>query len=150
MSVNGFAGDPLALFRLAECDPLGYSASQYVTRWRLVCIFLCKAKKNRCFAPVQPGGRPTVLRIYTTGKRNFVAVTRWRLVCIFAFGKNYCPAGTLPGRQPAPGRLDLFFRVSRVIKKKTDGISRLSFFGDPLETRTPDPLLKRQLLYRLS
>ena len=24
------------------------------------------------------------------------------------------------------------------------------FFGDPLEIRTPDPLLKRQLLYRLS
>jgi hypothetical protein len=50
--------------------------------------------------------------------RNFVAVTRWRLVCIFAFGKNYCPAGTLPGRQPAPGRLDLFFRVSTGHTKK--------------------------------
>ena len=26
----------------------------------------------------------------------------------------------------------------------------LSSFGDPSGTRTPDPLLKRQLLYRLS
>ena len=47
----------------------------------------------------------------------------------------------------------LFFRClvkrrRRTAKKpppKGDG-----FFGDPTGTRTPDPLLKRQLLYRLS
>ena len=30
------------------------------------------------------------------------------------------------------------------------GLVSLGFFGGPLETRTPDPLIKSQLLYQLS
>ena len=37
----------------------------------------------------------------------------------------------------------------RISLKKADATHRL-FSGDPSGTRTPDPLLKRQLLYRLS
>ena len=35
-------------------------------------------------------------------------------------------------------------------KKRKDTKVSFLFFGDPLEIRTPDPLLKRQLLYLLS
>ena len=52
-------------------------------------------------------------------------------------------------QEQSTGLFHLNVRISCRIKKprcqKASG-----FFGDPLEIRTPDPLLKRQLLYRLS
>ena len=71
---------------------------------------------------------------------------RWRdLICIFAYGKNYCFAGV------EPGELDLIFRISVLSTKKEEDIYwYLPLFGDPPEIRTPDPLLKRQLLCQLS
>ncbi len=61
-------------------------------------------------------------------------------------GMVRCTCNTLPNRnflirsyeKPAQKRNTLKFRDFRV------------FFGDPLEIRTPDPLLKRQLLCLLS
>ena len=39
---------------------------------------------------------------------------------------------------------------SNLQRKKADTLSGICFFGDPPEIRTPDPLLKRQLLCQLS
>ena len=39
---------------------------------------------------------------------------------------------------------------SPLTSKKPDTHKGIRFFGDPSGIRTPDPLLKRQLLYRLS
>ena len=52
-------------------------------------------------------------------------------------------------KEQSTGLFHLNFRISACIKKEISPRGYL-FFGDPLEIRTPDPLLKRQLLYRLS
>ena len=41
-------------------------------------------------------------------------------------------------------------RALTIAKKSKQAMESLLRRGDPLEIRTPDPLLKRQLLYRLS
>ena len=80
----------------------------------------------------------------------FAVVTRWRLVCIPGFAGNRGFVPVKPGTTNSPPDCwNLFSSLHGQQKRQT--AKRLSvFFGDPLETRTPDPLLKRQLLYRLS
>ena len=71
-----------------------------------------------------------------------------RLHCAPGMGHSKCADAVEPasGNTP-PGCCIYIFESPAVQKKDTPkGV----FFGDPPETRTPDPLLKRQLLYRLS
>ena len=58
------------------------------------------------------------------------------------------PGGLDGGQQHSTGLLHLIFRISD--GKNADTLMGIGVFGDPSEIRTPDPLLKRQLLYRLS
>ena len=71
------------------------------------------------------------------------AVTRRR------FGTLLCWPRRAGAKQHSTGVLHLFIRISGG-SKKAQKHKLLGFFGDPPEIRTPDPLLKRQLLYLLS
>ena len=80
-------------------------------------------------------------------------MTRWRLVTISPrWGEIYGIAAVQPAASKSPpDSCSSFFESPRGNKEKPRRGGRGFFFiGDPLETRTPDPLLKRQLLYRLS
>ena len=61
---------------------------------------------------------------------------------------NQCFARSSPREQQSTGLLHLIFRISG--GKNADTHSGIGIFGDPPEIRTPDPLLKRQLLCQLS
>ena len=54
---------------------------------------------------------------------------------------NHGSARSSPRRQRSSA-LHLIFRISGGKKRHT--LKGMAFFGDPLEIRTPDPLLKRQ------
>ena len=78
-------------------------------------------------------------------------VTRWRFVCILPTAKLRCHVRPAGHEQQPPGLSHLIFRISIVFKEKEADTKRYPpLFGDPLEIRTPDPLLKRQLLCQLS
>ena len=78
-------------------------------------------------------------------------VTRRRFVCIFAYDNNYGVADVQPAASNAPPERCIYiFRISAVSCKKANTHKDVGFFGDPPEIRTPDPLLKRQLLCQLS
>ena len=141
-----------------ECELFGNSV--WGGWWAVSC---CGARKNlRAYAfprffrplPLAPlpssatGGGRVAPPLETTN--HFVIMTRWRLVCIFFALQRKLWFGRGPARPPTVHRtVGTDFRVSKGSKK--DRQQKLSvLFGDPLETRTPDPLLKRQLLYRLS
>ena len=73
---------------------------------------------------------------------------------IFAVGKNYGVAAVQPAASNTPPEccFEFFESPSTSEQNKNHAVVGVVFYsiGDPLETRTPDPLLKRQLLYRLS
>ena len=78
-------------------------------------------------------------------------VTTPSFVCILAAPKLVLQPVFALAAQSATGRLDFTFEspAVKVTKKEVILLDDL-FFGDPLEIRTPDTLLKRQVLCRLS
>ena len=84
----------------------------------------------------------------------FANVTRWRFVCIFFRKRKKIMVATsvcTGGSNSPPDCCIYIIRISIVPHKKAripEWVSVL--IGDPLEIRTPDPLLKRQLLCQLS
>ena len=69
-------------------------------------------------------------------------------VCFFTWGKELCHRRPAGDDQQSTGLLNLIVRIPD--GKKTTAQLGYGFFGDPPGIRTPDPLLKRQLLCRLS
>ena len=79
----------------------------------------------------------------------WVTVTRRRFAALCLWHRVRSHSRRAGNEEPSTGRFHLFFRISYG-RKKADTHLGICFFGDPPEIRTPDPLLKRQLLYRLS
>ena len=131
---------PIALLR----DPLVHSAEQTVS--------CCGARKNlrayaspRFFRPLPLAH----LASSATGSARLAPPleTRLHYLCYAKIIKVRL-GQALAANSPPDCRIQ-FFESPREAKKQIPHRG-ICFFGDPLETRTPDPLLKRQLLYRLS
>jgi len=73
---------------------------------------------------------------------------RWRFVCIFFRARKKMIVATsvcTGGSTMPPAWCIYIFRISICSKEKEeDTQGYLPLFGDPLEIRTPDPLLKRR------
>ena len=81
------------------------------------------------------------------GKWRVLWVTRRRFVCIFCDAEN---RGAPPSSRWRQRSFALHFEFESPACKKANTRKGVGFFGDPPEIRTPDPLLKRQLLCQLS
>ena len=80
-----------------------------------------------------------------------LGVTRRGFVCIFfRYGGRKLWSGSDEASPAALIRAAFNFSNPRGEIKKADTPKGICFFGDPPGIRTPDPLLKRQLLCQLS
>ena len=145
-----------------EASPHRVAHFVRVTRWRFGSV--CRRHT----------GDPLEIRLHFNKVRgeasphrvaHFVRVTRWRFgsVCRRHTGDpleirlHFLRCKKLRLRRRGRRRPTRHRRVGTEFesprsfpKKRKDTKVSFLFFGDPLEIRTPDPLLKRQLLYLLS
>ncbi len=79
---------------------------------------------------------------------SLIVLTGFEIRFHSAIGKIEVAMGYYPSPNKPSGVLDLILRIPNA--KKQIPQMGICFFGDSLEIRTPDPLLKRQLLCQLS
>ena len=107
------------------------------------------------------GGRLTVVRLWfpagtsldKAGSSSVDHSDPLEIRLHFAHGaKLRCHVRLAEHEQQSTGLLHLIFRISILFRNNKSVIPKRNnaFIGDPLEIRTPDPLLKRQLLCQLS
>ncbi len=134
-----------------------FAARQFLCNLKF--CYTIAVKQFKCFVTALPGraGQAPRFAFWAAASPRF---TRWAFWARAAFAQNtstprLCskikqPVAPANGHAACPAQSKGGGAITGVLQKKKRETRRSPAFGEPPEIRTPDPLLKRQLLCRLS